>query len=100
MNGLFLSVNVFRKYFHNFVAFIFKRSKLLNNFLSKTPIRNSPGPSANGVFYKEKGEIKMYDYFDENEIEIRDEEVNEVNNDFISDVNNIDMGFDEALLFF
>ncbi len=42
----------------------------------------------------------MYDYFDENEIEIRDEEVNEVNNDFISDVNNIDMGFDEALLFF
>lgn len=42
----------------------------------------------------------MYDYFDENEIEIRDEDVNEVNDEFISDVNNIDMGFDEALLYF
>ena len=43
----------------------------------------------------------MKKYFENDEIEIRDEDFNEDNeNNFITDVNNIDASFDEALLFF
>lgn len=42
----------------------------------------------------------MTDFYEE-EIVIRDEDYNENNDtDFITDVNNIDASFDEALLFF
>lgn len=43
----------------------------------------------------------MTNFYEEEEIVIRDEDYNENNDtDFITDVNNIDASFDEALLFF